>query len=210
MTMRVVVLISGRGSNLQALIEARQSGAYSIVGVASNNPTAAGLQAASQAGIASCAVAHRDFAVREDFERALIEKIDRWQPDLIVLAGFMRVLTDTFVGHYAGRMINIHPSLLPEFPGLNTHERALRAAVQWHGASVHYVTDELDGGPVISRTRVRVRADDDAQSLAARILPKEHLLLPATVSEIASGRLGFKNGKVIFNGNILQKALEFD
>ena len=208
--MRVVVLISGRGSNLQALIDAGQSGAFTIVGVASNNPTAAGLRHASRAGIATDAVAHQDYAKRENFEIALIRTIDRWQPGLIVLAGFMRVLTGKFVGHYAGRMINIHPSLLPEFPGLNTHERVLQAAVQWHGASVHYVTDELDGGPVISQTRLAVRADDDAKSLAARVLQREHQLLPATVSKLASGRVGFENGKVIFDGKVLQEPLEFD
>ena len=208
--MRVVVLISGRGSNLQALIGAQKTGAYTIVGVASNNPNAAGLRLASEAGIDTSAVAHQDFAVRQDFESALIRTIDRWQPGLVVLAGFMRVLTPRFVGHYAGQMINIHPSLLPEFPGLNTHERALKAAVQWHGASVHYVTDELDGGPVISQTRLQIQADDDAQSLAARLLPLEHQLLAATVSRIANGRLGFENGKVIFDGKYLQEPLVFD
>ena len=208
--MRVVVLISGRGSNLQALIDAQHSGAYTIVGVASNNPDAAGLQYATRAGIATIAVAHQDYARREDFENALIRSIDCWQPELVVLAGFMRMLTAQFVGHYAGRMINIHPSLLPEFPGLNTHERALEAAVQWHGASVHYVTDELDGGPVISQTRVAVRSDDDVQSLAARVLCREHQLLPVVVGRIAGGRLGYKNGKVIFDGKYLQQPLEFD
>lgn len=208
--MRVVVLISGRGSNLQALIDAWQSGGFSIVGVVSNNANAAGLQFAAGAGITTAAVPHLDHVDREGFERALIKVIDRWQPDLIVLAGFMRILTGKFVGHYAGRMINIHPSLLPDFPGLNTHERALQAAVQWHGASVHYVTDELDGGPVISQTRMSIEVDDQAKDLAARLLPREHRLLAATVTEIARGSIGLKNGRVILNGEYLEKPLVFD
>ena len=208
--MRVVVLISGRGSNLQALIDAQQSGDYAIVGVASNNPEAAGLKFADNAGIATAALAHREYADREAFEHALCAAIDRWQPGLVVLAGFMRILTGTFVGHYAGRMINIHPSLLPEFPGLNTHERALQAAVQWHGASVHFVTDELDGGPVISQTRMPIEAGEDAQGLAARLLPREHRLLTATVTRIARGSVGFKNGEVILDGELLEKPLVCD
>ena len=210
MTLRVVVLISGRGSNLQALIDAQQSGAYTIVAVVSNNPAAAGLQLSAQAGIAATAIAHQDYARREDFDCDLTKTIDRWRPELIVLAGFMRVLGQGFVSHYAGRLINIHPSLLPEFPGLNTHERVLQAAVQWHGASVHYVSDQLDAGPVISQTRVAVRADDDAQSLAKRVLAGEHQLLTATVASIASGSVGIKDGKVISDGKYLQTPLLFD
>jgi phosphoribosylglycinamide formyltransferase-1 len=205
--MRVVVLISGRGSNLHALIDAQQSGGYQIVGVASNKPGAAGLQFATDAGIDTTAVAHENFSTRGAFELNLISEVDRWKPDLIVLAGFMRVLTGCFVGHYCGRLINIHPSLLPDFPGLNTHERALEAGVQWHGASVHYVSDELDGGPVISQARLQVRASDDPQTLAARVLTMEHRLLPGTVAWIAAGRLSLDNGAVSFDGKHIQAPL---
>lgn len=187
---RVVVLISGRGSNLQALLSHPAHGRdYRIDAVLSNRTDAGGLDWARQAGIASHALSHRDFASREDFDRALAERIDAFAPDLVVLAGFMRILTDGFVTRYAGRLINIHPSLLPSFPGLDTHERALQAGCRLHGATVHFVTPQLDHGPVIAQAAVEVLTGDTAATLAARVLQREHDILPAAVIAFARGQL---------------------
>lgn len=187
--MRVVVLISGSGSNLQALIERQASGPYRIIGVISNDADAFGLTRASRAGIQTRVLSHRAFPDRETYDQALIEVIDRFEPGLVLLAGFMRILTPAFVAHYHGRMMNIHPSLLPKFRGLHTHKRALEAEESEHGASVHFVTEELDGGPLIIQARVPVLDRDDEHALAKRVLAKEHRIYPLAVSWFAERRL---------------------
>ena len=186
---RIVVLISGAGSNLQALIDASPRGHFTIKAAISNNPAAAGLQRAAQAGIATAVVNHRHFRQRAAFERALQQCIDTHQPELLVLAGFMRILGRDFVDHYRGRLLNIHPSLLPKYRGINTHQRVLDAGEREHGVSVHFVTEELDGGPIIAQQRVPVLPADTADSLATRVLAQEHLLYPEVVSWYAAGRL---------------------
>ena len=185
----VVVLISGSGSNLQALIDCADEGGYSIRAVISNKADAFGLTRAKQAGIPTAHLSHLAFATREEFDSALMDIIDQFEPDLVVLAGFMRILSAKFVTHYAGRLLNIHPSLLPDFAGVNTHQRALDAKVTRHGASVHFVTEELDGGPVIARHSVPVTQTDTAESLAARVLQQEHTLYPKVVAWFAAGEL---------------------
>ena len=199
MSFPIAVLISGRGSNLKSLIQAQTRGAYQIVGVLSNNPDAEGLEYARGADIPTAAIDHRKYRERPRFDAKLAKQLEQWQPQLIVLAGFMRVLTEDFVTQFAGRMINIHPSLLPQFPGLNTHERALQSAVQHHGASVHYVTAQLDGGPVVAQSRLEVLPEDTPESLAQRLLPLEHQLLSQVVCWIAAGRVSTQHGKVCFD-----------
>jgi phosphoribosylglycinamide formyltransferase-1 len=194
---RVVVLLSGSGSNLQALIDAQASSSYEIVAVISNKQDAFGLQRAAKHGIATETLSHRDFASRESFDSKLAKLVDSFKPDLVVLAGFMRILTAPFVALFAGRLVNIHPSLLPEFPGMNTHQRALDAGVSEHGASVHFVTEELDGGPVIARRKVSVTADDTAESLAAKVLTEEHKLYPEVVEWFARGELSLTAGQAL-------------
>jgi phosphoribosylglycinamide formyltransferase 1 len=185
---RLVILISGRGSNMRSIIEATEQGELEvdIAAVISNRPDAAGLEFAQQANIATDVIDHKQFDSRESFDAALAEAIDQYQPDFVILAGFMRILTAGFVEHYAGRLINIHPSLLPKFKGLHTHERAIEAGETEHGASVHFVTAELDEGPIILQARVPVLPDDDADSLAARVLEQEHLLYPAAIKKLVS------------------------
>jgi phosphoribosylglycinamide formyltransferase-1 len=210
---RVAVLISGRGSNLQSLIDAWREGRLqaALVGVVSNEPGAPGLERAERAGLATRIVPHRDFATREAFDAALVEAVDAFEPNLVVLAGFMRILTADFVRRFQGRLINIHPSLLPAFPGLHTHRRALEAGAREHGASVHFVTPELDGGPVIAQAHVPVRADDNPDSLAARVLEREHVLLPRVVRWLAEGRLALTDdGRVLFDGAALDAPLPCD
>ena len=199
--LRVVVLISGSGSNLQSLIDQAAGGEpYRIVGVISNRPDVRGLERAQAAGIPSQVIDHTGFADRESFDLALADAIDSYQPQLVVLAGFMRILTPGFVSRFAGRMLNIHPSLLPAFQGLHTHRRALQEGVKEHGASVHFVTSELDGGPVIAQVRVPVLAGDTESELAARVLKREHQLLPQVVSWFAQGRLQLRGEQVLFDG----------
>jgi phosphoribosylglycinamide formyltransferase-1 len=187
----VVVLISGRGSNLRAIVESEPP--CRIAAVVSNRPDAAGLEFARTHGIATEVVDHTDFAAEADpraaFDAALIRAIDRYQPGLVVLAGFMRILTPGFVDHYGGRMINIHPSLLPAFPGLHTHRRALAEGVRLHGCTVHFVTSALDSGPIIVQAAVPVHPGDTEQSLSARVLVQEHRLYPQAVRWFAQGRL---------------------
>ena len=202
----VVILISGRGSNLQAIIDAVARGtlAVDIRAVISNRPDAAGLQRASEAGIATTVVDHTLYADRLAFDQALQACIDHYQPGLVILAGFMRILSADFVAHYRGRMLNIHPSLLPDFPGLNTHQRVLDAGCKLHGASVHFVTADIDGGPLVLQTRVPVHDDDSTDSLAARVLEQEHHLYPLAIRWFAEGRLRLdENGQALLDGAIL-------
>lgn len=185
---RLVILISGRGSNMRSILEAAKSGSLDIdiSAVISNRPDAAGLAFAADEGIDTAVIDHKEFDTREQFDEALAAKIDAYQPDFVILAGFMRILTEGFVNHFAGRLINIHPSLLPKFKGLHTHQRAIDAGETEHGASVHFVTAELDDGPVILQAKVPVLADDSADTLAARVLEQEHLLYPAAIQKLVS------------------------
>jgi phosphoribosylglycinamide formyltransferase-1 len=185
---RLVILISGRGSNMRSIIDAASRGELDvdIAAVISNRPAAPGLDFAASAGIATQVVDHKSYDSRESFDAAMASTIDSYQPDFVILAGFMRILTAGFVEHYAGRLINIHPSLLPKFKGLHTHERAIEAGEKEHGASVHFVTAELDDGPVILQASVPVLADDNADTLAARVLEQEHLLYPAAIKKLVS------------------------
>ena len=184
---RYVILISGRGSNMDALLDAGLPG--ECVGVISNRPEAAGLAVAALRGVATYTLDHRSFANRESFDAALAERIDGLQPDLVLLAGFMRILTPGFVERFAGRLLNIHPSLLPAFPGVRTHEQALTAGVRVHGCTVHFVTPALDGGPIIAQAAVPVLAGDDADTLAQRVLVEEHRLYPAVAHCFLAGKL---------------------
>ncbi|CAG9215270.1 phosphoribosylglycinamide formyltransferase 1 [Paraburkholderia sabiae] len=187
----LVILISGRGSNMEAIVRACASEGWParVAAVIANRPDAAGLAFAASQGIATVVVDHRQFPDRESFDAALAREIDGFAPDLVVLAGFMRVLTDGFVDRYAGRMINVHPSLLPSFPGLKTHQSALDAGVRLHGASVHFVTPTLDHGPIVLQSAVPVLSGDDAATLAARVLETEHLIYPRAVRWFVEGRL---------------------
>jgi phosphoribosylglycinamide formyltransferase-1 len=199
----IVILISGRGSNMQAIVEAVQANALPvrISAVLSNRADAAGLEFARNRNIPVAVVNHRDYASREAFDAALAAAIDAHSPDLVVLAGFMRILTPQFVGHYSGRMINIHPSLLPAFPGTDTHRRALEAGVKKHGCTVHFVTVEVDQGPIIIQGEVPILPGDTEAALAARVLEKEHVIYPRAVRWFAEDRLGIENGKVVFRGH---------
>lgn len=196
---RVVVLISGSGSNLQALIDgvADNSLPIDLVAVISNRPEVMGLERAAKANIPAEVLDHKTFADRDSFDRALMEKIDNYQPDLVVLAGFMRILTPEFTQHYLGRMLNIHPSLLPKFQGLHTHQRAIDAGEQRHGVTVHFVTAELDGGPAIVQASVPVLATDDASSLAKRVQRQEHVIYPLAVKWFAQGDLRMIDSKSV-------------
>ena len=185
----IVVLISGNGSNLQALIDANGASKFKVVAVVSNNPEAFGLQRATAADIPTRVVDHGDYSLRQDYDRKLIEVIEDFDPKLIVLAGFMRILSPVFVQHYQGRILNIHPSLLPAYTGVNTHQRVLDAKEKEHGVSVHFVTEELDGGPVIAQEKIDVLATDTAAQLATRVAAKEHIIYPKVVSWFAAGRL---------------------
>lgn len=206
-TMRsIVILISGRGSNMEAIVRAAQAEKWpvSIAAVISNRPDVAGLEFARQHGIQTAVVANKDYATRELFDAALQAQIDRFAPDLVVLAGFMRILTATFVGHYAGRMLNIHPSLLPSFPGLATHRQALAAGVKLHGTSVHFVTPDLDHGPIVAQVAVPVLGDDTEESLAERVLQQEHIIYPRAVRWFIEGRLGLDGGRVRIDSGVEQ------
>ena len=198
----IVVLISGRGSNLQSIIDKARDGglAVEVRAVVSNEPDAYGLERARRGGITTRVLNHRDFKSREDFDDALMALVDGFEPGLVVLAGFMRILTPGFVSHYAGRLMNIHPSLLPEFPGLDTHQRAIDAGVAEHGVSVHFVTPSLDGGPVIIQARVPVRKHDDAETLSARVLEQEHVVYPKAIGWFAEGRLSIDGDRVLLDG----------
>lgn len=204
-TCRVVVLISGSGSNLQSLIDGQQQGTLPITieGVISNKPDAYGLERAATAGIAHHVVNHNDYDCRESFDEALAQTIHQHQPDLVVLAGFMRILTADFVRQFQGRMLNIHPSLLPKYQGLHTHQRALDAGDAQHGVTVHFVTEELDGGPPVIQAVVPVLEDDDADSLAKRVQVQEHIIYPMAVAWFANERLALEQQQVLLDGNPL-------
>jgi phosphoribosylglycinamide formyltransferase-1 len=194
----IVILISGRGSNMEAIVRALEAEKWParIAAVISNKADAGGLAFAQARGIATAVVPSKQFASRAGFDAALQEVIDGFAPDLVLLAGFMRILTVSFVEHYAGRMLNIHPSLLPRFPGLATHQQALDAGVPEHGASVHFVTAELDHGPVVAQARVPVLPGDTAETLAARVLQEEHKLYPGAVRLFLEDRLSIENSDV--------------
>jgi phosphoribosylglycinamide formyltransferase-1 len=195
---RITVLISGRGSNLDALIQASRDPGFrgAITHVVSNRADAGGLAIAQRHGIAASVVEHRAHATRAAFEAALAGVIDDGAPDLLILAGFMRVLGDAFVRRYEGRMINVHPSLLPAYPGLDTHARALRDGVRIHGCSVHFVTATVDAGPIVAQAAVPVLPSDDEATLAARVLRQEHRLLPAAARWFCAGQLSLVDGRV--------------
>ena len=196
----VVVLISGNGNNLQALIDASSDSGYTISHVISNNPDAFGLERAERCGISSTVLDHRDFGTRSEFDSALKQAIDDQSPDLVALAGFMRILGPEIVKNFSGRILNIHPSLLPKYPGINTHQRVLDAGDHEHGATVHFVTEELDGGPLIAQGRIPVNANETAQELAARVLIREQQLYPTVVSWFASGRLCLQQDQIVMDG----------
>ncbi|MCW8908101.1 MAG: phosphoribosylglycinamide formyltransferase [Sedimenticola sp.] len=204
----IVVLVSGSGSNLQAIIDAADSGLpVEIRAVISNRAEAFGLTRAERAGIATAVLDHQAFQTREAYDRELVRLIDSYQPGLVVLAGFMRILTPQFVNHYRDRLLNIHPSLLPNYRGLHTHRRVLEAGDREHGASVHLVTEELDGGPLLLQVRVPVEADDDEETLAARVLSQEHIIYPTVIGWFAEGRIKVRNGTIQFDGKPLEGAL---
>ena len=207
---RAVILISGSGSNLQAFIDQVNSGELDIEIslVISNKADAYGLERASNAAINSDCINHRDFSSRLEFDQALMQRIDQVKPDMVILAGFMRILTPEFVNHYQGRLINIHPSLLPKYPGVDTHQRAIDAGDQWHGASIHFVVPEVDAGPVILQGRLAINSDDTAESLQQRIHKIEHKLYPLAVKWFSQKRLENKNGKILLDGELSSKQLQ--
>ena len=202
----LAVLISGRGSNMRSLVDA----GLPVSAVISNRADAGGLAFARSRGIATAVVEHRSFAGREPFEEALAREIDRYAPRLVALAGFMRVLTPAFVEHYRNRMLNIHPSLLPAFPGLDTHARALAAGVKLHGCTVHFVTSELDAGPIVIQAAVPVRMGDSAGDLAARVLAQEHIIYPRAARWFLEERLVIQNGVVRVKGEDAQLVMAAD
>lgn len=196
----IVILISGRGSNMQAIVNAGIPDVR-IAAVLSNSATAAGLAWAAERGIPTDSLNHKDFASRGAFDQAMMEKIDAYQPDLVVLAGFMRILTPEFCARYEGRLMNIHPSILPSFTGLHTHERALEAGCRVAGCTIHFVTPELDCGPIISQGVVPIFDNDTADDIAARVLKVEHRLFPQAVADFAAGRLKIEGNRVINSRN---------
>lgn len=205
MSKRIVVLISGSGTNLQAIIDACIDQDYpgSVVGVVSNKADAYGLIRANDAEIPTSTLSHKDFSTREAYDIELIKKIDAFTPDVVVLAGFMRILTPNFVQHFQGKLVNIHPSLLPKYQGLHTHQRAIDAGDKEHGVSVHFVTEELDGGPVILQAKVPVFDEDSSDDLAARVHEQEHRIYPLVVKWLCQKRLTMENEQAVLDGNIL-------
>jgi phosphoribosylglycinamide formyltransferase-1 len=198
---RLVVLISGSGSNLQAFIDACRDPGYpcTVAGVISNRPGVRGLERAAQAGIPTRVLDHREYPDRAAFDAALADAVAGFEPDLVILAGFMRILGGGFVGRFAGRLLNIHPSLLPKYPGLHTHQRAIEAGDAEAGASVHFVTEELDGGPVILQARVPILPGDTPETLAARVLVEEHRVYPLAARLFAQGRLRLDDGRALLD-----------
>jgi len=204
-THQLAVLISGSGTNLQAIMDAQKAGTLDaeIAVVFSNRANAAGLERAAQAGIPTASLDHRDYPNREQFDQAMIEVLTPYAPDTVVLAGFMRILSAVFVRHYAGQLINIHPSLLPKYRGLNTHARALEAGDSEHGCSIHFVTEELDGGPLIAQAPIAVHANDTVDSLSKRVQQREHLLYPQVLQWRAQDRLELTDNGVVLDGKPL-------
>lgn len=200
---RIVVIISGSGSNLQALINSSKQSNFEISAVISNRPDAYGLQRAAAENIPTLILDHKSFASRQEFDQALGDAITNLHCDLIVLAGFMRILGEEFVNRFKGKILNIHPSLLPKYAGTNTHQRAIDAGDTEHGASIHFVTPALDGGPVIAQDRVEINREDNAESLAARVQAKEHKLYPTVVGWFASGRLKMQDENAYLDDKIL-------
>ncbi|PJC86556.1 phosphoribosylglycinamide formyltransferase [Vibrio sp. HA2012] len=202
---KIVVLISGNGSNLQAILDSCESAVIqgTVAAVFSDKPDAFGLQRAHDASVPAIFSDPAQFSSRAEFDASLITQIDRYQPDLVVLAGYMRILSDDFVNHYAGRMLNVHPSLLPKYPGLHTHKKAIEAKDNKHGTSVHFVTPELDGGPVVLQASVPVFPDDTPELLQERVQTQEHKIYPLTIQWFLQGRLKMANGKAVLDGNIL-------
>ncbi|SMY38799.1 phosphoribosylglycinamide formyltransferase [Photobacterium andalusiense] len=202
----IVVLISGNGSNLQAIIDGCSNGIINnsqVAAVISNKADAYGLKRAQRANIDNLCVTATDYANRQDYDQALMEKIDAYQPDVIILAGFMRILSANFVNHYQGRMLNIHPSLLPKYSGLNTHQRAIDAGDKEHGTSVHFVTEQLDGGPVILQAKVPIFTEDSVDDVIERVQQQEHKIYPLVTQWLLSQRLSMQNGYAVLDGNRL-------
>jgi phosphoribosylglycinamide formyltransferase-1 len=210
--LRIVVLVSGRGSNLRAIAARAEAGELPvrIEAVVSDRADAGALAWARERGIATSVLSPGDFPDRETYGRALGDIVESHAPQLVVLAGFMRILSDEFVLRFAGRMLNIHPSLLPRYAGLHTHRRALQAGDREHGASVHFVTPELDGGPVVLQARVPVLPGDDEDSLAARVLREEHVIYPRCIAWFAAGRLAFRDGAAWLDGRRLDRPVMHD
>lgn len=208
MKKRIIVLVSGNGSNLQAIINACQNNLINgkIVAVISNKPDVYSLMRAKQATIPSHVINHKEFATREAFDHQLQLQIEQYQPDLIVLAGYMRILTPHFVQHYSGKMLNIHPSLLPKYPGLNTHRRAMEARDKEHGTTVHFVTDELDGGPIILQAKVPIFDNDEEQDIVERVLAQEHQIYPLVIKWFCDDRLTMINGRAYLDQTMIPKS----
>lgn len=204
---KAAILISGSGTNLQAFIDAVDIGDLDLelTVVFSNNPTALGLERAEKAGIPTACIQHSDFPDRESFDAAVIAELDRFAPDLLILAGFMRILSKPFVAHYAGKILNIHPALLPLYPGLNTHQRVLDAGDEWHGSTVHFVTEKLDAGPRILQGRLVVNPDESADELASRVQTIEHKIYPLAASWVGSGKVKFRDGQSWVDGKCTEE-----
>lgn len=212
----IVILISGGGSNMRAIVEYvaqfgwQEAGLARIAAVVSNEPNAAGLAFAAEKNIPTRILNHREFTSRESFDAALQNVVDEFSPDLVVLAGFMRILTSKFVVHYEGRMLNIHPSILPNFKGLHTHQAALEAGVKVHGATVHFVTSELDNGAYVMQSCVPVCSDDTAQTLAARVLRTEHVIYPQVLDWWVHDQLVWQNGQVVVKNGAQQVLMNYE
>lgn len=208
---KIAVLISGRGSNLKAILESTKLvDLIEVIAVISNNPEASGLLFAKERQIPTLVLDHRLFSTRTQFDEQLVRVLDELNPDLIVLAGFMRILTNTFTDHYTGKILNIHPSLLPKFKGLNTHERAIESGEVEHGVSIHFVTSELDGGPILSQAKLTVNPNETPSSLATRVLQLEHQLYPATLSYMSQHQLSLKDSQIHKDGVILHYPLQLE
>ncbi len=209
---KTAILISGSGTNLQAFIDAVASGGLSLelAVVFSNNPQAFGLERAEKAGIPTACIPHTDYPDRATFDRALIGELEPFAPELLILAGYMRILSPDFVAHYSGRILNIHPALLPLYPGLNTHQRVLDAGDKWHGSTVHFVTEELDGGPRILQGRLEVKPGETAEELARRVQAVEHRIYPEAAGWVGSGRVKFLNGQCWIDGKVAEEPVIFD
>lgn len=206
---KILVLASGSGTNFQALVDASRERDFpgQVIALGCNQPRAFVLERAAQANIETFTVNHKDFSSRNEFDAALIAHILRYNPDLIVLAGFMRILTTDFVRAFRGKLINVHPSLLPKYTGLNTHQRVLDSGDQTHGVSIHFVTEELDGGPVIAQAEITVTPDDSNETLAEKVQKKEHLLYPIVVRWLCEGRIQLGDDQVLFDGEVLKQPM---